>query len=267
MTAIEKVVDYYSNPTPMGMPISAPVQTPPPANTPATTPTLSDPLIDDVNNLIAQGQKPAAPVSATVTPAAPAAPAAAPVTPPPAAAPVTPPPAATPPVATPPVAPVVPAAPTSYEITLADNSPLTDEDLNDIVKIAETRRLTKEETEELVKNKEAVYHRGVSSTIAKGQEYLKKQQEAYLADPLFSTPEAMEKSNARIDAVVAKFGPGLKKTLQGPLGNDIELARFLHNLGSTMEQDEIRGKGQGPGITPQNTEEALARQQYPEHFA
>jgi hypothetical protein len=237
-------VDHYNTPTPIATGSSATVTETP--NESSKTPTSSDVVLDE---LITQTPKveetPAPKVEETPAPKAEE-------TPPPKVE-ETPAPKAEGEVA--------------FEIVLEENSPLTDADVDEIVAIAEDKGLTKEQTDKLIKSKEALYKRGEESLRAKALAQYEQTKKAFEADPLFSSPEKREESFQVIDIAVSKFGtPELKEALKGPLGNNLAIAKFLHNLGKSQEQDQMRGKGQAPSAHTNNSEEARAAALYPEFF-
>lgn len=195
----------------------------------------------------------------------------------------------TPPVVEAPAAPVVEAPPAEvvppvveapaataveteegFEITLAPDSPLTDADLDDIFALAEKRNLDKDETMALIKNKEDFLNRGRNSVMEQAQKVLKQQEDAYLADPLFSTKAARTANEAKIDLALSKFGSEdfKKEFLGGHMKNNLQLAKFLHKIGEVMEGDEIRMKGmpqRAPTEVVDSKDQRLMAQ-YPEHF-
>lgn len=176
-----------------------------------------------------------------------------------------------------PAAPVV-EAPTAtavdtedgFEITLAEDSPLTDADLDDIFALAEKRGLDKDETMALVKNKEDFLNRGRNSVMDQAKQVLKQQEDAYNADPLFSTTAARTANEAKIDAALGKFADDKfkNKFLNSPLKYDLDLAKMLHRIGEVLEGDEIRMSGIGhraPTEVVDSREERL-KMNYPDHF-
>jgi len=157
-----------------------------------------------------------------------------------------------------------------FEITLAEDSPLSDADLDDIFALAEKKNLDKDETMALIKNKEDFYNRGRDTVMGQAQKVLKAQEDAYLADPLFSTPAARIANEAKIDSALKKFGtPAMQeKFLNSHLKNDLELAKFFHKIGEIMEGDEIRMSGASHRAPTEvvDTRESRLMASYPEHF-
>lgn len=190
-------------------------------------------------------------------------------------------------VVTAPVTPVVEAAPVTpeivapqatavdtedggFEITLAEDSPLSDSDLDDIFALAEKKSLDKEETMALIKNKEDFYTRGRDTVMAQANKVLKEQEAQYLADPLFSTPAARTANEAVIDSALKKFAtPAFqKKYLESHLKNDVELAKFLHGVGATMQADNMRlmGNASNVPLPKQPSADDVMKARYPEHY-
>jgi len=156
-----------------------------------------------------------------------------------------------------------------FEITLAEDSPLSDTDLDDIFALAEKKNLDKDETMALIKNKEDFYNRGRDTVMGQAQRVLKAQEDAYNADPLFSTPAARAANEAKIDSVLAKFGGDFKeKFLNSPLKHDLQLSKMLHTIGEVMEADDIRmtGSSHRAPTAVADTKESRLMANYPEHF-
>lgn len=247
MSLSQKEIDYYNNEgskldvtthqatvnpegeivnTPPPAPAAAPVK----VNVPATPPVQKE-------------VPPAAPVSTTTTTAQPN-------------------PVVNPPVQKEGTAPVAP--PEAYEIEVAEDSPLSDSDIDEIVSIAEDRGLTKEQTNKLIASKEAMYKRGSDYTMSQAKLTLERMEAEVRKDPLFATKEAEDKSFEVIDLAINKFGnDALSKKSRDYLKRDIDVLKFLYNIGSQLQEDTHRGTSTANPI--QTTENPLEKM-YPEFY-
>lgn len=165
-----------------------------------------------------------------------------------------------------------------FEVTLATDSPLTEKDLDYIFGVAEKRGLDKDETLALIHQQETFLNKGKNLGVESGrktvmeeaQKVLKAQEDAYNADPLFSTPALRAANEAKIDKVLKQYAtPAFQeKFLKSHLKNDVELAKIFHKIGEAMEGDEVRLTGSGvraPTVAISSEEDRL-RAAYPEHY-
>lgn len=153
-----------------------------------------------------------------------------------------------------------------YEIALADNSPLTEADLDAAVALAEKHNWTKAETEAFLSEREQVYNRGLSAIQEQAKNAIKAEKEKLLADPDFKG-EKLAQSLEAIDLVVSKYGDEeFKKYLKGPGGNHLPLAKMLVRLGNLMKADTIQGKGKNAPSAPEGSKESAFKNLYPAFF-
>jgi len=132
-----------------------------------------------------------------------------------------------------------------YDLELAENSSLSEDDLNEIAQEASRLSLSKEDAEKLLLLKENSYKKGLSKHEA---EYAAKIQSARAeieADPDFIGDKKLD-TFASINRAVQAFGdPELIKLLNTPeVGNSLVIAKFLKRLGDTMAPDTMGGKGE-----------------------
>lgn len=154
-----------------------------------------------------------------------------------------------------------------YEIEISKDSPITDEELDGIVALAEKYKWTKEETDKFIADKESMYSRGTEALKRQASEAIRLEKEKFLADPDFKG-EKLKQSLAAMDVVVSKFGDdGLKQYLKGPGGNSLSLAKFLVKIGNLMQQDDIKGKGVNSGKAPTGSREEALSNMYPQFFS
>ena len=154
--------------------------------------------------------------------------------------------------------------PEAYEIEVAENSPLSDSDIDEIVSIAEDRGLTKEQTNKLIASKEAMYKRGSDYTMSQAKLTLERMEAEVRKDPLFATKEAEDKSFEVIDLAISKFGnDALSQKSRDYLKRDIDVLKFLYNIGSQLQEDTHRGTSTANPI--QTTENPLEKM-YPEFY-
>jgi len=151
-----------------------------------------------------------------------------------------------------------------YDLELADNSPLSQEDLDAIVKHAEQYGLSKEETQALIKSKEDLYARGKSDFENKFNVENNRNREELLKMPEFQG-EKMQESFASIGGAVAAFGDAeLINFLKGPAGNNPALARFMLKIGNSMKSDTFNGKGKVPNSTEEKPD--VLKTMYPDFY-
>ena len=246
MTIHKETVDYYSEPTKTST--GTDTKTPAPTNTDPVTPPATPPA--PVVPPTPKVETTPAPVVPPVTP---------PVTPP--ADPATPP--ANP--ATPP--PVTPPADEGFDLDIEDSSPLTEEEIDDIVAVVEAKKLTKEQAQQLVKRQEATYQRGSESKLNEAKKIVETMRAEVSKDERFSTQEKMIEAYGIMDTVVDKFGrPGLKDKIRKYLGNDADVLDFIHNVGKQYAEDTFRGKDIIKKDLEVSSAEKAARSAYPEFF-
>ena len=155
---------------------------------------------------------------------------------------------------------------TEYEIELSDKSPLTSEDLDEIVGLAEKYKWTKEEADAYISKREGLYNRGYEDLRSKASEILKAEKAKLLADPDFKG-DKLPISLKTIDSVISKYGdPELKTYMKGPGGNSLSLNKFLLKIGSLMESDTPKGKGIGGNPSNEGTRESALQKMYPSFF-
>jgi hypothetical protein len=155
-----------------------------------------------------------------------------------------------------------------YELELPKDSTLTEEDLNEIVKIAEEQNLNKVQAEKLLAERESMLKKGFSKAEAKIQEGYKKAQQELLNHESFKG-ENRTKSFESIQRAVQTFGDqSLIDALNKPdVGNNLAVALFLKKIGDMIAPDSIEGKGNllGGAQTEQAKEQAL-KKLYPDFY-
>lgn len=141
-------------------------------------------------------------------------------------------------------APIEPVAGEEFEISVEDDSPLTQEDLDAIATEVSELGLNEAQANSLVKSREEFFGRGqtmANAVITQRQETAKAE---LLADPDFVGEKAVE-SFAAIHRAATKFGDDdLTKALNDPyIGNNLPLARFLKKIGDMISPDTFEGNG------------------------
>lgn len=156
-----------------------------------------------------------------------------------------------------------------YELEIADDSPLTEEDLDAIVEQASRYKLSKEDAEKLIKQKEDAYKRGVEKIQSEYQAKIDAQRKEIMADPMFKDDDTSKQSFASISRAIETFGDEdmVKMVKSAEYGNNVVLARFLKRLGDALAPDEksmTGGKGSA-GAAQVDGNEAL-KSLYPDFF-
>lgn len=128
---------------------------------------------------------------------------------------------------------VPPAEIEPYELELAEDSPLSDEEFDEVVQEAERLKLSKEDAEKLIKMRE--YSHVASNKIFEqaAQERTKKMFEEYKKDASLHTVEAKLSMRESIKA----FGntPEFKEMFKDPSMNyNVPLAKFLISVGDKI---------------------------------
>lgn len=155
-----------------------------------------------------------------------------------------------------------------YELELPKDSTLTEEDLNEIVKIAEEQNLNKVQAEKLLAEREAMLKKGFSKAEAKIQAQYKKAQEELLNHEAFKG-ENKTKSFESISRAVQTFGDqSLIDALNKPdVGNNLAVALFLKKIGDMIAPDSIEGKGNPlGGAQTEQAKEAALKKLYPDFY-
>lgn len=149
-----------------------------------------------------------------------------------------------------------------YDLDIADDSPLTDEEFDAIAGFASANRLSKDQAEALVKFKEESFAAGKKSYETERAENIKKQTEELFKDPDFSGANRAKSYQEIKTAVKALGDDNLIEALKVPeIGSNVHLAKFLKRIGSMVGDDSTIAKGSGAGSA---TPKSLADSWYPD---
>ena len=201
-------------------------QTPATATPPATPPTGTPP----------------APPAPAATPAAPATPNAPPVTPAP--------PQKTPEATTPTPPPASPAPPADYQLTLAKDSPLSEEDLATTLKEAKEAGLSKEEAEGMLQTKDQAARNLIARQNQAFESTKKAWKEQAAKDPEIGGEHFTQNIEMAARAWDKLATPALKKIAEDSgIGSHPEVVRLMVKVGRMMSEDRlVRGNvGAIPG--------------------
>ncbi len=156
-----------------------------------------------------------------------------------------------------------------YELELADESPLSQEDLDAIAQFASDNKLSKVQAEALIKDKETLFNKGKETATISQTEKINKMAESFNNDPDF-VGDNRASSFESIKRVVQAFDTDgtLFEALKDPaIGHSLPLAKFLKRLGDTMKDDTFEGRGGSTGAKPEmGTYELRAQNMYPDLF-
>jgi len=159
--------------------------------------------------------------------------------------------------------------PESYDITVADNSPLSDEDLDHIATLAGEKGWTKEQADEMVGIYEESYKRGMVAANSPRLKYYEDQKNFFDKDPAFNG-ENKDASFLAIKTVVDKFGDDeMVKQLSSPeIGNNYALAKLLKSIGESLMGDNPSSAGKGSSTPVSNDSEYTQslKNLYPQYF-
>lgn len=155
-----------------------------------------------------------------------------------------------------------------YELELADESPLSQEDLDEIVEEASRLNLTKPDAEKLIALKEKAYKSGAEKVKSEYQSKIEAQRKEIMADPIFQGEQA-KKTFASMQRAIETFGDeGMVELVKSAeFGNNVVLARFLKRLGDALapDTDSMTG-GKGTGGKSQDGGNDSLKTLYPEFF-
>jgi arsenate reductase-like glutaredoxin family protein len=159
------------------------------------------------------------------------------------------------------------AEPVEYDLEVAEDSPISQEELDAIAATAGKYGLSKEEAQKLVETAENKYKAGVSKAETALQEKIKAQVDEIKKDPIFS-PDKKDATFASISRAVQKFDDekgSLAALLKTPeIGNNVVIARLLNKIGEQIAPDTFPGKG-GSNVAAPKADETLVAM-YPEFF-
>jgi hypothetical protein len=157
----------------------------------------------------------------------------------------------------------------AYEIEFDESSPLTDDQIDKIVAMAEENKWSKDQAEQYVKGVEEHYSAGVEAANKPRVEYYNEQKSLFDKDPAF-TGENKEATYLSIKKAVKAFGDeDLGKQLSRPeVGNNYALAKFLAKVGSAMENgfETPEGRGNGNEGNGDNDHTKMLKNLYPAMF-
>jgi stalled ribosome alternative rescue factor ArfA len=148
-----------------------------------------------------------------------------------------------------------------YDLELPQDSLLTQQDLEEIAKVAEDLNLPKDKAEALLKQREETYKKGYGAYEQQLKAHAEAEVAALKADPAFATKEAFDESMVHINRVVSVFGnEDLVKALNTGIGNNLHIAKFLRTLGEAMAPESApAGKGAATSGPADSRIEALKR--------
>lgn len=167
-----------------------------------------------------------------------------------------------------------PKATEDYEIEVADDSPLTDDDIQQVVKLAEEKGLTKDQAQEELARREFYLKRGLSAAEVKAQRVLETYAQEVASHPLFATNELKQESMRSVDVALDRFfEPAFKDRFNKYYKDDVYLLTALHRLGKPFVAGTMAGNPI-PSIDSvelesgtDKAEEARMRRLYPENFS
>jgi len=159
-----------------------------------------------------------------------------------------------------------------YEIEVDDNSPLTDEDVSDVVKMAEAKGMTKEEAQAEIARRESFLKRGETASEYRANKQLEAYEKEVSAHPLFATNEIKKESMRSVDEALNRFfDPSFKERFELYYKRDVHLLTALHRLGKPFVADTMEGHPTGAISAELNSEaaqeESRLKRLYPDQFA
>jgi hypothetical protein len=163
--------------------------------------------------------------------------------------------------------------PEEYELELAEDSPLSEEDLNEIASEAARLSLSKDDAIKLISLKEKAYKNGTEKVKAEYQAKLDQARKTIQADPMFATPEEAKKTFASMTRAIETFGDlDMVELVKSPeFGNNVVIARFLKKLGDALgpadaNQTEMQGGNGAASNATAEEDNASLKALYPSFF-
>lgn len=161
-----------------------------------------------------------------------------------------------------------------YEISVDDDSMLTDEDLDEIARLAEEGNWTKERAEAAIAEREGYYSKGAEIANRPRVEYYNEQVAHFNKDPDFNGDKKKE-TYASISRAVQTFGDKdmIEQLSRPEIGHNYQLAKFLKRIGDEVFRVQqggdptiLLGKGSGGGGKTLTDDEQMLRNLYPDMF-
>jgi hypothetical protein len=157
----------------------------------------------------------------------------------------------------------------SFELEIADDSPLTDDDIQDLVSFAERKGLSKEETIAELTNRERLLKRGLTASESQAYDAIKAFEQEVKDHPLFATHEIRQETERAVNTALDRFfDPAFKERFDKVYSKDVYLQTALYKLGRPFMAGSMPGKPVSP-IAPtsvEDSEEARLKRLYPENF-
>ena len=151
----------------------------------------------------------------------------------------------------------VPETPQGYKIPQIEGVTLNKEGAEAFLKVAHESNLSQKQIDSLYKY---VLDSGVASAKDREAAEIKKSEEA-VATLRGEFGRAYDERLGAANKVLANFAtPDELKAIQGTLGNDPNMVRFLSKIGAAMSESGFKGMGAGPSVmTPDMAKNEIHR--------
>jgi len=153
-----------------------------------------------------------------------------------------------------------------YDLVFAEDSPLTDDQIDKIAKLAEDNKWTQDKAEEYISQVEDYYKQGLESANAPMTEYLGQQNDLFKGDSDFQG-DNLEASRLHMKRAIDKFGDdALREQIQKTyIGGNHALAKFLIKVGKQLDESApLEGSGNSSETVDSHTE--MLKNMYPNQF-
>ncbi|MBF31866.1 MAG: hypothetical protein Unbinned1322contig1000_59 [Prokaryotic dsDNA virus sp.] len=132
-----------------------------------------------------------------------------------------------------------------FEITLAEDSILSEDQFNGIVDLVEKAGMNEEQAKAFITQQESLIKSGAQQVNEAHVAQAKANREALVTDPLYGGTEAGFNESLKVmSKPVEAFGDEqFNELLRSDIGNHPALGRFLFKLGKAMESEGFHGKG------------------------
>lgn len=146
-----------------------------------------------------------------------------------------------------------------FEITLGEDSPISEEKFGEIMDFIEAKGFNEEEAKSFIKMQEDAFTLGSGSLEAQRAAESKANRDALVNDPEFGGSEEKFAESVKIMAKpVEAFGDeSFSELLRSDIGNNPALGRFLFKLGKAMESEGFHGKAARESAPKKSISETL----------
>lgn len=149
-----------------------------------------------------------------------------------------------------------------YELVIAEDSSLSDEDLEEIADFAEKHNLSQEDAQRLLQSRDDSYQAAVKKIDGDRLAAQTEKRNKLMNDPEFGGANFQQNLKVMAQPVQAFGDADLAALMRSDLGNEPAFARFLFKLGKAMESDGFHGNSEGANPVQEDTLKTM----YPDFY-